>query len=135
MCAEPSALAVASVVRQTGRKERDLSIESVHQNINRAGFRSAAPAKHRIGALRRHATQVCGDPDVGAKARRAQREPEAFAAALSSLTRCGVTSVDMGKPCTLSKSRSAATVSAPAALILIGYPSLTRAICAAAASR
>ena len=100
---------------RTGRKERDLSIESVHQDINRAGFRGAAAPKHRIGAFRRHATQVRGDPDVGAEARRGQREPEAFAAALSSLTRCGVTSVDIGKPCAFSKSRSAAAVSAPGA--------------------
>src|ERR1700677_3322001 len=132
MRAEPSALAVASVVRRTGRKKRDLSIESVHQDIDRAGFRRAAPAQHRVGAFRRYATQVRGDPDVGAEARRVQREPEAFAAALSSLTRCGVTSADMGKPCAFSKSRSAAAVSAPGAPILIGYPSLTRAICAAA---
>ena len=135
MRAKPSALAVASVVRRPRRKERNASVESVQQDINGAGFRRAAPPKHRVGAFRHYPTQVRGDPDVGAKARRAQREPEAFAAALSSLTRCGVTSVDIGKPRVFSKSCSAAAVSEPRAPVLIAYPSLTRSFCAAATSR
>ncbi len=66
MSTQPSALAIERVVRWAGRKNSDSSIESSHQDINRAGLRGAAPPKHRVGAFHRHATQVGGDPDVGA---------------------------------------------------------------------
>jgi hypothetical protein len=66
MSTQPSALAIERVVRRAGRKNSDSSIESIHQDVNRAGLRGAAPPKHRVGAFHRHATQIGGDPDVGA---------------------------------------------------------------------
>ena len=63
--AEPSALAIERLVRRAGRKNRGASIKSIHQDINRAGFGGAATPKHRVRALRYHATQVGGDPNVG----------------------------------------------------------------------
>jgi hypothetical protein len=66
MSTQPSALAIERVVRRAGRKNSDSSIESIHQDVNRAGLRGAAPPEHRVGAFHRDATQIGGDPDVGA---------------------------------------------------------------------
>jgi len=66
MSTQPSALAIERVVRRAGRKNSDSSIESIHQDANRAGLRGAAPPKNRVGAFHRHATQIGGDPDVRA---------------------------------------------------------------------
>jgi hypothetical protein len=64
MRTQPSALAIERVVRRAGRKNSDSSIESIHQDVNRAGLRGAAPPKHRVGAFHRNATQIGCDPDV-----------------------------------------------------------------------
>ena len=66
MSTQPSALAVKRVVRRAGRKNSDSSIESIHQDVNRAGLRGAAPPEHRVGAFHRNAAQIGCDPDVRA---------------------------------------------------------------------
>jgi hypothetical protein len=65
MSAEPSALTI-EFVSGARRKKRRTPIQSIHHDINRAGFRSAASPKHRVGAFRGNAAQIGGDPDIRA---------------------------------------------------------------------
>ena len=91
--------------------ERRATVEPIDLDPDRARFRRAAPAQYRRRPFDRDAAQIGGDPYVRAQSHQLQR-PATVAAAVSALSRRGVTSFDGGRPWARSKSRSAVLVAA-----------------------